>query len=55
MSPTGMSAGNLPAELTEFSDKRKVHLYEGLKSITIDLPYVRKNVKEFIAFSGSPD
>jgi len=37
-------------ELEEFSDKRKVHLYEGLRSITIDLPYVRKNVKELIGF-----
>jgi len=37
-------------ELEEFSSKRKVNLYEGLKEIGIDLPYVRKNVKEFIAF-----
>ncbi|MFZ4437661.1 MAG: ATP-dependent helicase [Syntrophales bacterium] len=37
-------------ELIEFSGRRKIHLYEGLKGITIDLPYVRKNVKEFIAF-----
>jgi len=37
-------------ELEEFADKRKVHLYTGLKQIGIDLPYVRKNVKEFIAF-----
>ena len=37
-------------ELTEFSDKRKVHLYEGLKTMPIDLPYVRKNVRDFISF-----
>jgi len=37
-------------ELEEFSDKRKVSLYTGLKEIGIDLPYVRKNVKEFISF-----
>jgi len=37
-------------ELEEFSDKRKVHLYQGLREIGIDLPYVRHNVKEFIAF-----
>jgi DNA helicase-2/ATP-dependent DNA helicase PcrA len=37
-------------ELEEFSDKRKVHFYQGLKEIGIDLPYVRKNIKEFIAF-----
>ncbi len=35
-------------ELEEFSAKRGVHLYEGLKQMGIDLPYVRKNVKEFI-------
>ena len=37
-------------ELEEFSDKRKVSLYTGLKEIGIDLPYVRKNVKEFTSF-----
>lgn len=37
-------------ELETFSDKRRVHLYRGLKEIGIDLPYVRKNIKEFIAF-----
>ncbi len=37
-------------ELEEFANKKKIHLYEGLKDIGIDLPYVRKNVKELIAF-----
>ena len=37
-------------ELKEFSNQRGVYLYEGLKSMGIDLPYIRKNVKEFIAF-----
>jgi DNA helicase-2/ATP-dependent DNA helicase PcrA len=37
-------------ELQEFSNKRKIHLYQGLKSIGIDLPYVRKNIKEFVSF-----
>lgn len=37
-------------ELETFADKRRVHLYKGLKEIGIDLPYVRKNIKEFIAF-----
>jgi DNA helicase-2/ATP-dependent DNA helicase PcrA len=37
-------------ELAEFSDKTNVHLYEGLKSMPVDLPYVRKNVKDFIRF-----
>jgi len=37
-------------ELEEFSQKRGVHLYQGLKEIGIDLPYVRKNVKELTSF-----
>jgi len=37
-------------ELAEFSNKTNVHLYEGLKSMPVDLPYIRKNVKDFIQF-----
>jgi len=37
-------------ELAEFSGKTNVHLFEGLKSMPVDLPYVRKNVKDFISF-----
>jgi len=37
-------------ELAEFSNKTNVHLYEGLKSMPVDLPYLRKNVKDFISF-----
>jgi len=37
-------------ELAEFSCKTNVHLFEGLKSIPVDLPYIRKNVKDFISF-----
>jgi DNA helicase-2/ATP-dependent DNA helicase PcrA len=37
-------------ELEEFSTKKNFHLYQGLKSMGIDLPYVRKNVKELTAF-----
>jgi DNA helicase-2/ATP-dependent DNA helicase PcrA len=40
-------------DLEEFSSKEGVRLYEGLKSMPIDLPYIRKNVKEFIAFMDS--
>jgi DNA helicase-2/ATP-dependent DNA helicase PcrA len=35
-------------ELEEFSGKKNLHLYQGLKSMGIDLPYVRKNAKELI-------
>lgn len=37
-------------ELETFCNKRKTPLYRGLKDVGIDLPYVRKNIKEFIAF-----
>jgi len=37
-------------ELAEFSSKTNVHLFEGLKSMPVDLPYIRKNVKDFISF-----
>ena len=37
-------------ELDEFSEKRGLHLYEGLKSMPVELVYVRKNVKELIKF-----
>lgn len=35
-------------ELQEFSTKQNVHLFEGLKSMPVDLPYIRINVREFI-------
>lgn len=37
-------------ELQEFSTKQNVHLFEGLKSMPVDLPYIRINVREFIKF-----
>ena len=37
-------------ELKDFSIRRGVHLYEGLKSMGIDLVYVRKNVRDFVSF-----
>ena len=37
-------------ELKDFSSRRGVHLYEGLKSMGVDLVYVRKNVREFVGF-----
>jgi DNA helicase-2/ATP-dependent DNA helicase PcrA len=37
-------------ELTDFSNGKNVHLYEGLKTMPVDLPYVRKNVRDFISF-----
>jgi DNA helicase-2/ATP-dependent DNA helicase PcrA len=37
-------------DLEDFSLKQGVRLYEGLKSMPIELPYIRKNVKDFIGF-----
>jgi DNA helicase-2/ATP-dependent DNA helicase PcrA len=37
-------------ELTEFSGKTNVHLFTGLKSLPVDLSYIRKNIKDFISF-----
>jgi DNA helicase-2/ATP-dependent DNA helicase PcrA len=42
-------------ELKDFSSRRGVHLYEGLKSMGIDLVYVRKNVREFVSIYGPFD
>ncbi len=35
--------------LEEFSGKRNIHLYQGLKAMPIGVPYLRKFVKEFIS------
>jgi DNA helicase-2/ATP-dependent DNA helicase PcrA len=37
-------------ELVEFSSRKNIHLFEGLKSMPVDLPYIRKNVRDFISF-----
>lgn len=35
-------------ELKEFCDKNNIHLYQGLKSTRFDMPFLRKNIKDFI-------
>lgn len=37
-------------ELKAFAGKRSVYLYEALKTMGIDLPYIRRNVKELVDF-----
>lgn len=37
-------------ELEEFQSGSDMHLYEKLKAMPVELPYIRKNVKEFIKF-----
>jgi DNA helicase-2/ATP-dependent DNA helicase PcrA len=38
------------SDLDDFQSGSDMHLYEKLKSMPIDLPYIRKNVREFIQF-----
>jgi len=37
-------------ELEQFASKKNTHLYPALQSMIIKIPYIRKNVKEFMAF-----
>jgi len=41
---------NFVTELESYSEKKGLHLYQGLKSMPVELPYIRKNVKELIGF-----
>jgi DNA helicase II / ATP-dependent DNA helicase PcrA len=36
------------AELEEFAGRHGQHLYEALKSMRVDVPYLRKNIKDFV-------
>ena len=36
------------AELEEFAGNKNQHLYAALKSMRVDVPYLRKNIKDFI-------
>ena len=36
-------------ELEGYADRKGVRFYQGLKSMRIDVPYIRKNVRRFIA------
>jgi len=38
------------SDLDDFQSGSDMHLYEKLTSIPVDLPYIRKNVREFIQF-----
>jgi DNA helicase-2/ATP-dependent DNA helicase PcrA len=39
------------AELDEFQNNSDMHLYDKLKAMPIELPYIRKNIREFIQFA----
>ena len=38
------------SELKEYALEKEQHLYKYLKTMRIDLPYIRKNIKDFISF-----
>ena len=38
------------SELENYTANQDMYLYQSLRSLPIDLPYIKKNVKEFIAF-----
>jgi DNA helicase-2/ATP-dependent DNA helicase PcrA len=38
------------ADLDSFQSGSDMHMYEKLKSMPVDMPYIRKNVREFIQF-----
>jgi DNA helicase II / ATP-dependent DNA helicase PcrA len=37
-------------QLREFCRERSIHLYRGLKSMIIEVPFIRKNIKDFVRF-----
>ena len=39
-------------ELKQFASKKDLHLYEALSVMPLRVPYLRKNVKDFISFMG---
>jgi len=45
--PTSYVSRASSSDLEEFAQRRGVHLYEALKSMPIDVPYLRKFMKEF--------
>jgi len=45
--PTRYVSRAFSSDLEEFAQRRGVHLYEALKSMPIDVPYLRKFMKEF--------
>jgi len=48
--PVRYVSNKLKDQLREFSRERGIHLYQGLKSMIIEIPYVRKGIKELVSF-----
>jgi len=48
--PVRYVSNKIKDQLKEFSRRRGIHLYQGLKSMIVDVPFVRKNIKTFVNF-----
>ena len=48
--PVRYVSNKIKDQLREYSRKQGVHLYKGLKSMIITVPFVRKNIRAFIDF-----
>jgi len=48
--PVRYVSNKVKDQLKEYCRERGIHLYQGLKSMIIAVPYVRKLIKEFVAF-----
>jgi DNA helicase II / ATP-dependent DNA helicase PcrA len=48
--PVRYVSNKIKDQLKMFCRERNVHLYQGLNSMAIEVPFVRKNIKEFIKF-----
>ena len=46
--PTRFVRGKFKSELGEYARRRGLHLYSALKAMRVDIPYLRKNIHEFI-------
>ena len=51
--PVRYVSNKIKDQLKDFCRQRGIHLYQGLKSMIIELPFVRKNIKAFISFMDS--
>ena len=48
--PVRYVSNKVKDQLKAYCRERGIHLYQGLKSMIITVPYVRKLIKEFVAF-----
>ncbi len=51
--PVRYVSNKVKDQLRDYCRQRGIHLYEGLKSMVITVPFVRKNIKAFTSFMDS--